>query len=84
MDANITEAVTAAIRRNSPLGTNVEFDHQTHLIRTGVLDSLAMLGVTAELQQRLGCEISDDLIRPSNFSTPHKIMQLVASLTSAD
>ncbi|MFF3404374.1 acyl carrier protein [Streptomyces sp. NPDC002659] len=80
MGSTPIEIVADCIRESSPLGEAATFELDTHLARTGIIDSLAILSITASLEKRLGLKIPDDLIQPQNFTSLRTLVELVDGL----
>lgn len=79
MNTETIEVVMKAIRRRSPLGPDIELSSDTNLIRTGILDSLALFGVVEDLEREMGQAIPEDEIHPKNFRTARSIAAVVLS-----
>jgi len=79
MSTETLDVVIRSIRRRSPLGPDIEVSSETNLIRTGILDSLAIFGVVEELEREFGRTIPEDEINPKNFRTAGRIATLVIS-----
>ena len=54
-----------------------EIDENTELIESGILDSLAIIGLITELEDTFEIEIPDDAVTKVNFTTIQTIIKLV-------
>jgi acyl carrier protein len=64
----LIEKITRAVRRNA-IRECLELSPHSDLLQLGVLDSLGILGVVADLEQELACRIDPEDILPEHFST---------------
>jgi acyl carrier protein len=80
MDNTLTDVVTECIRVASPRGDAAVFGLDTPLVRAGIIDSLAILDITGQLEHRLGLKIPEDLMRPEYFASLRNIVDFVAAL----
>jgi acyl carrier protein len=62
------------VRARGDVGALSDMDS---LLRAGVLDSLAMVGLVAELQQVFGIQVEDDELVPEHFDSVRAIAELV-------
>ena len=69
------EVIVGLIREISPYEQITE---EAELIKSGILNSLSIAGLIAQLEGEFDVEIPDDTVTADNFSTPVRIMQLVA------
>ncbi|MFT4043881.1 MAG: acyl carrier protein [Gordonia sp. (in: high G+C Gram-positive bacteria)] len=60
--------VSAAIARRSGRAETVEPD--TEVLLTGLLDSLTLVNIVAELEERVGQRLPENLVVARNFRTP--------------
>ena len=72
------DAITRLVRNNAPPGA-IAFDQETDLLESGVLDSLGVLGLIADLDRQLGCSIAPEAVLPENFRTVSNILRVVES-----
>ena len=49
----------------------------TELIKSGILDSLAIIGLVVSLEDEFGVEIADEAVTRENFSTVAAISSLI-------
>lgn len=66
------------------LAPSVEIDETTDLMKTGVLRSLTMMMLVANLNEEFDIEISVRDIVPENFMTPRDICALVRRLSEEE
>ncbi|SDG59771.1 Acyl carrier protein [Lentzea fradiae] len=60
-----------------------ELHPETELVDSGVLSSLAMVGLIAKLERRFDIRIGKDDLELTNFRTPLAITRLVSAKTAA-
>lgn len=70
-DGDPLELVFEALRR--VLGEEQQLAHDTDLFALPAFDSLALVALVAELEDRLGRPVDDDLVTPEVFATPGTI-----------
>lgn len=58
-------------------GPGVSFEADDPLIRTGILDSLALLKLLLFLEERFGVKVNDREVVPDNFDTLNRIVGFV-------
>lgn len=79
--AELEEMVTAAVRRNSITGGSQGIPRDANLFLLGVLDSLSVVTLVAELETVLGCTIPAEELLPENFRSVEGIAALCARLS---
>lgn len=57
-----------------------EFNDQTNLIETGLIDSLAIVFLVTELEERHHIKIDEKIVIPQNFESINAISDLLESL----
>ena len=62
------------------LHPDVDFDAHTKLIDENIIDSIDIITLIAELNDRLGCEIPPEELVPENFNSYAQIKTLVTKL----
>ena len=71
--------VIAQMVRSNALPGAMAFDLETDLLENGVLDSLGVMGLIADLDQQFGCCISPRFVLPENFRTVASILRIAES-----
>ncbi len=74
---NLPDLVAAAVRRHAAKGPDVPLTADGDLLEGGVLDSLGVMGVVAELEGTTGCRFRPDDVMPEHFRTLGAIVALV-------
>jgi acyl carrier protein len=74
---NLVELVNAAVVRYAANGPGVTLTRENDLLEEGVLDSIGVLGVVAELEEVTGCRFDPADVVPEHFRTVGTIVQLV-------
>lgn len=67
----------------SPLGAqdaDREITSDLRLLETGLLDSMSVLGLVTDIEQRCGINIPEEEIVAANFRTPAHLWEMVSSL----
>lgn len=59
--------------------TTVPITPQTHLLEEGICDSLGLVQMAAELEQRCGLRIHDQDVTRENFGTMAAILDFLAT-----
>lgn len=62
--AVVSEAIARRHGRTETIATDTE------ILLSGMLDSLTLVNIVAELEQRLGRKLPEDLVVARNFRTP--------------
>lgn len=65
---DVCEVVSKAIIRRH--GGTDPIDADTQMLLTGMLDSLTLVNIVADLERRLGRKLPDDMVVARNFRTP--------------
>ena len=68
MAVSFADRVARVVRQNATPGTSA-IEPETDLLEGGVLDSLGILAVIADLESELGCQIQREDVLPENFRT---------------
>ncbi len=72
----IEDKVLALLRELKPYE---KIKEDTELIKSGILDSLAIFSLVTELEDEFKIEIDEDEITAANFSTPLHIETLITN-----
>lgn len=64
-------------------GAKADIDADTELLLTGMLDSLTIVKIVAELERRLDVSIPESIVVARNFRTPTTLHQAVAEVREA-
>ncbi|GAB7180207.1 hypothetical protein ATKI12_0038 [Kitasatospora sp. Ki12] len=77
----MSEDTTLATVRSllQDLAKDMDVDDETPLIERRVIDSLSLLKLVAQLEERFGITIRDTEIRPTHFATTRAIRDFVAT-----
>ena len=70
----MTEKIIELIKELRPYE---EITPDTELIKSGILDSLAVFGLVNQLENEFEIEIAEDAVTAKNFSTVLEILKLV-------
>lgn len=62
-------------------GDDEDLDGTTRLLETGIIDSMAMVGLVAHIENALRVQIPDDHVVPRNFATLDSLADLVVRLS---
>lgn len=73
------EKVKAFILKQFPLSKKSEFNDETLLIETGILDSLGVLDLVSFLESEFSITIVDEELVPENFNSVEQIAVFLAS-----
>ena len=60
-----------------------EYTKDTDLIENGILESLTLVEIVIEIENRMGIKIGIDFINVENFSTLNSIIALVKRLSDS-
>lgn len=59
---------------------DVDFENETMLIDSSILDSFDLIGIVSELDERFDIDITADELEPENFNSLDAITALVEAL----
>ncbi|GAC70663.1 acyl carrier protein [Gordonia soli] len=79
---DVAAVVSDAIARKH--GRTETIDADTEILLTGMLDSLTLVNIVAELEQRLGRKLPEDLVVARNFRTPATLHASVLAVLDQD
>lgn len=71
------EKILEMLRRRHPL---IDFVNETELVSRGLLDSLAVIGIIAELEQMFDISVTMEYIQPDNFESIEAMWNMVQEL----
>lgn len=58
----------------------VDFEEDTELIESGLLDSIDFVSIIGKIEEKYGVEVSPDLIDPDNFINVDSIVAMLENL----
>lgn len=73
------EQLKEMLKSNYP---TVDFDNETHLVSSGVLDSLAVVAIIAQIENLFDISVTMEYIQPAYFESVQTILLLGASILS--
>jgi acyl carrier protein len=79
----LTEMITQAVRRNA-IRKSVAMNAHSDLLQLGILDSLGIVALVADLEEELACRVAPEEIVPENFSTIEGMVRLFRQLAGAN
>jgi len=71
------EQILDMLKREYPL---IDFEHETQLMSKGLLDSLAVVGIIANLEDMFDIGITMEYIQPDNFESVEAMWNMVQEL----
>ena len=71
------EQILEMLKQEFPL---IDFEHEDHLMTGGHLDSLAVVGIIANLEEMFDISITMEYIRPENFESVQAMWAMVEEL----
>ena len=74
---DVTPYLLKLVKRITPKSNVADLNEHTKLIRSGIVDSLAIMQIVTEIEMDLGVKIPDENINPDSFGTINKISNLV-------
>jgi len=72
--AVVADAITARHGRTEAI------DADTQMLLTGMLDSLTLVAIVADLEKRLGAKLPEDMVVARNFRTPSALHAAVSAV----
>lgn len=63
------------------LRPDVDFTAETHLIDDGILDSIDIVSIIAEIEDAFGVKITAQYIRPEHFNSAQALHQMILRLS---
>ena len=58
----------------------IDFDRETHLMTDGILDSLAVVGIIAEIEERFYVGVTMEYIQPACFESLETMWEMIEEL----
>ena len=71
------EQILDMLKREFPL---IDFDHEKHLMTDGILDSLAVVSIIANLEEMFDISVTMEYIQPDNFESAEAMWAMVEEL----
>ena len=71
------ERILEMLKREFPL---IDFDHEKHLMTDGILDSLAVVSIIANLEEMFDISVTMEYIQPDNFESTEAMWAMVEEL----
>ena len=71
------ERILDMLKREFPL---IDFDHEKHLMTDGILDSLAVVSIIANLEEMFDISVTMEYIQPENFESVEAMWAMVEEL----
>ncbi|MBQ3478821.1 MAG: acyl carrier protein [Clostridia bacterium] len=71
------ERILEMLKSQFPL---IDFEHEDHLVTGGHLDSLAVVGIIAKLEDMFDISITMEYIQPDNFESVRAMWNMVQEL----
>jgi len=78
-NGNSLETIRAFIVKKAPAPKRKTLNDDSHLLGSGIIDSLAMLDVLAFLEKSFAITISDEELTPENFGSIRCLVSFVES-----
>ena len=72
------EQLKEMLERNYP---NIDFDNETQLMSRGVLDSLAVVAIIAEIENMFDISITMEYIQPMYFESVETMWEMIEELS---
>ncbi len=71
------EQLKEMLKSNYP---TVDFDNETHLISSGVLDSLAVVAIIAQIENLFDISVTMEYIQPAYFESVQTMWEMIEEL----
>ena len=71
------ERILEMLKREFPL---IDFDQEKHLMTDGILDSLAVVSIIANLEEMFDISVTMEYIQPENFESVEAMWAMVEEL----
>lgn len=71
------ERILEMLKREFPL---IDFDREKHLMTDGILDSLAVVSIIANLEEMFDISVTMEYIQPDNFESAEAMWAMVEEL----
>jgi len=72
------EQLKEMLERNYP---NIDFDNETQLMSSGVLDSLAVVAIIAEIENMFDISVTMEYIQPMYFESVETMWDMIEELS---
>ena len=72
------EQLKEMLERNYP---NIDFDNETELMSNGVLDSLAVVAIIAEIENLFDISVTMEYIQPMYFESVETMWDMIEELS---
>ena len=72
------EQLKEMLERNYP---NIDFDNETQLMSMGILDSLAVVAIIAEIENMFDISITMEYIQPMYFESVETMWEMIEELS---
>lgn len=72
------EQLKEMLERNYP---NIDFDTETELMSNGVLDSLAVVAIIAEIENMFDISVTMEYIQPMYFESVETMWEMIEELS---
>ncbi|WP_018180252.1 acyl carrier protein [Jongsikchunia kroppenstedtii] len=76
--AVVSEAIARRHGRTEPI------ENDTEILLTGMLDSLTLVNIVADLERHLGRKLPEDLVVARNFRTPQTLHASVSAVLAGE
>ena len=75
--AGISELVRSFLQRKLPSARKKNFNDDSNLLESGIIDSLGVLELVTFLERSFAIRIADDELTPENFASVNSISSFV-------
>lgn len=72
------EQLKEMLERNYP---NIDFDTETELMSSGILDSLAVVAIIAEIENMFDISVTMEYIQPMYFESVETMWEMIEELS---
>lgn len=72
------EQLKEMLERNYP---NIDFDNETELMSNGILDSLAVVAIIAEIENMFDVSVTMEYIQPMYFESVETMWDMIEELS---
>lgn len=72
------EQLKEMLKSNYP---NIDFDNETQLMSSGVLDSLAVVAIIAEIENMFDISVTMEYIQPMYFESVETMWEMIEELS---
>ncbi len=71
------DELKAMLRKKFPA---VDFDHETKLVSSGILNSMAVVSIISEIEDLFGISVTMEYIQPKYFESVETMWEMVEEL----